>query len=79
MESRGNDDLKKAIDQASLVIPDGMPLIMIGRMRGFSLPKRAYGPDLFTGTLAASNEKGWRHYFYGSTPQILASMQEGNS
>lgn len=76
MEGRVNHCLNVAIDQASLVIPDGMPLVVVGRMRGFSLPQRAYGPDLLFAALEESNEKGWRHYFYGSTPQILAGMQK---
>jgi N-acetylglucosaminyldiphosphoundecaprenol N-acetyl-beta-D-mannosaminyltransferase len=76
MEGRVNADLHQAIEQASMVIPDGMPLIVVGRMRGFSLPKRAYGPDLLLAALADSNAKGWRHYFYGSTPQILAGIQD---
>jgi N-acetylglucosaminyldiphosphoundecaprenol N-acetyl-beta-D-mannosaminyltransferase len=76
MESRGNCDLRKAIVNASMVIPDGMPLVVVGRMRGFSLPQRAYGPELLIAALAASGEKGWRHAFYGSTPKILADMKK---
>lgn len=75
MENRVNKGLHEAIKQSSLVIPDGMPLVVLGRMRGFSLPQRTYGPDLLIAALAASNEKGWRHFFYGSTPQILTNIQ----
>ena len=75
MERRVNPGLHQAIEQASLVIPDGMPLVIVGRMRGYALPKRAYGPDLLLAALADSNTKGWRHYFYGSTPQNLIDIQ----
>jgi N-acetylglucosaminyldiphosphoundecaprenol N-acetyl-beta-D-mannosaminyltransferase len=74
MEARVNKELQKAVKQADMIIPDGMPLIVVGRMRGFSLPKRAYGPELMVAVLEESNEKRMSHFFYGSTPEVLADM-----
>lgn len=73
MESRNNAGLHQAVQHADMVIPDGMPLVVVGRMRGFALKSRADGPGLMTEALSQSN--GWRHYFYGGTPEVLAEMR----
>ncbi len=76
MESRVNPTLKQAIDQANLVIPDGMPLVLTGRLRGFPNTQRADGPTLLVKALADSSKNGWKHFFFGSTPGVLAGMQD---
>jgi N-acetylglucosaminyldiphosphoundecaprenol N-acetyl-beta-D-mannosaminyltransferase len=74
MEFRTNPLFTKAVDQADLVIPDGMPLVVVGRWRGFHLKKRADGPGLMEEAMKISAEKGWRHFFYGGTPETLATF-----
>lgn len=71
MEFRTNPFFKNAVDQADLVIPDGMPLVVVGRWRGFHLKQRADGPGLMEEAMRISGEKGWRHFFYGGTPETL--------
>jgi len=75
MESRQNHILGEAVRKADMVIPDGMPLVVVGRMRGFPLKRRADGPGLLVEALKQSGQRGWRHYFYGGTPELLAAMQ----
>lgn len=74
MESRQNPGLRQAVDQADMVIPDGMPLVVAARWRGFPLRRRADGPGLLVEALAQSGARGWRHYFYGGTPQVLEQL-----
>lgn len=57
-------------------IPDGGPLSSVGRKRGFSQMSRTTGPDYMEEVLRLSQKHGWRHYFYGSTEETLAKMQE---
>jgi N-acetylglucosaminyldiphosphoundecaprenol N-acetyl-beta-D-mannosaminyltransferase len=74
MEGRLDPFLSQAMQDADMVIPDGMPLVVVGRMRGFHLPRRADGPGLVAETLEQSGKLGWRHFFYGGTPEVLAKL-----
>lgn len=71
MESRNNPELGKALEQADLVIADGMPLVMAGRLRGFPEATRADGPTLLQKALELD---GLRHYFLGSTPEVIEAL-----
>ena len=67
--------LRAAIRQADLRLPDGMPVIWVGRRAGFpQLRRRVYGPDLMTGALCTGQALGIRHYLYGSTPQVINAL-----
>lgn len=58
-----------------LAIPDGGPLSTLGRKRGFKM-SRTTGPSYLTEILNQSKEKGYRHYFYGSTEETLTKLQK---
>jgi N-acetylglucosaminyldiphosphoundecaprenol N-acetyl-beta-D-mannosaminyltransferase len=71
MESQRQPDLKTVHNAAGMVTPDGMPLVYISRAEGHASCTRVYGPDLMLEVLRASAERGYRHFFYGTTPQTL--------
>lgn len=76
MESHKNLLYKKAADNADLIVPDGMPIVVVGRWRGFHLKQRADGPGLMAEAMKVTGEKGWRHYFYGGTPETIIILIE---
>lgn len=57
--------------EADLVVPDGMPLVWLGRAKGYDIGRVA-GADLMDALCAASIELGLSHYFYGGKPGIAA-------
>lgn len=59
-----------------MAIPDGGPLATIGRKRGFKNIRRTTGPSLMEEVFKASEEKGYRHYFYGSTEETLELLEK---
>lgn len=63
-------------NQAVLALPDGGPLSSFSRRQGFGEARRVTGPDLMREILLISTEKGWRHYFYGSTPETLELLKK---
>ncbi len=65
MEARHNLSFRRVLDSADLCVPDGMPLVWIGRSRGYSLKQRVYGPDLLLDFCRETNAKGYHHFFYG--------------
>lgn len=63
-------------NSAAMALPDGQPLSIVSRKRGFTQARRVPGPDLMPAILALSPEKGYRHYFYGSTESTLAELRK---
>ena len=57
-----------------MAIPDGGPLSTVGRKRGYKTMKRTTGPSYMGEILKISVQKGYSHYFYGSTEETLDKM-----
>ena len=49
------------------MLPDGRPISILQRKRGFREAEQVTGPDLMGAILARSAENGYTHFFYGST------------
>ena len=46
MEAQRTPSFKAILEEASLVVPDGMPLVWMGRWHGLRMPRFVYGPAL---------------------------------
>lgn len=68
MESLNDPGLKEIHNRSGLTTPDGMPLVWCSHFAGAKDTTRVYGPDLMLRVCAASVERDWRHFFYGSAP-----------
>ena len=76
MESQRDMTIRAIHNAAGMVTPDGMPLVWIGRARGFAHMERVYGPDLMLATCERSAAVGYRHYFYGGGPGVPELLAE---
>ena len=56
-----------------MVVPDGMPLVWLGRLRGHGLRRRVYGPELMS-VLPRDVIASTRHYFYGGAPGVADAL-----
>ncbi len=63
-------------NHAAMAIPDGKPLSLLCRIRGFREAQRVAGPDLMARLLEESLKTGRSHYFYGSSEQTLQMLEE---
>jgi N-acetylglucosaminyldiphosphoundecaprenol N-acetyl-beta-D-mannosaminyltransferase len=75
MESRRDSELKAIYDSAGLSTPDGMPLVWMGRLRGFHEIERVYGPDLMLAFCQRSEERGYRHFLYGGGEGVADRLE----
>ena len=69
-----DEEYCKVQDGGIMAIPDGGPLSSVGQKRGFKNMKRTTGPSLMGEIFKISAEKGYRHYFYGSTDETLEKL-----
>lgn len=60
----------------AMALPDGKPLSIVCRKRGYKEAGRVPGPDLMPEIFRLSQEKGYRHYFYGSKESTLEALKE---
>lgn len=74
MEAQDDSSFRRVLDAADLCVPDGMPLVWIGRSRGYPLKQRVYGPDLLLDFCRDTNAKGYRHFFYGGAPGVPEAL-----
>lgn len=75
-EAQEDPTFKKILNSADLVVPDGTPLVLLGRLRGFSLQRRVYGPELMLTFCEHTSHKGYRHFFYGGAPGVPQQLAE---
>lgn len=77
MESQKDKNLRQIHNQASMVTPDGMPMVWLGWLNGYrNSMSRVYGPDLMLELCKASSQRRISHFFYGGAegvPELLAS------
>lgn len=75
-EAQHDSEFKQVLNSADLVVPDGMPLVWLARLRGHKIKRRVYGPELMLTFFEATANKGYRHFFYGGAPSIAERLAE---
>jgi N-acetylglucosaminyldiphosphoundecaprenol N-acetyl-beta-D-mannosaminyltransferase len=63
-------DLRAAVDEAFLSVPDGMPLVWILRRRGHPRTEKITGIEYIPSVARAGLAHGTRHFFYGGAPGV---------
>lgn len=74
MQARHSSSFKKVLQDADLAVPDGFPLVWLGRRKGFALRRRVYGPELMERFCENTAAKGYRHFFYGGAPGVAEAL-----
>src|SRR5437660_4881431 len=74
VEAQHDPSFREILNATDLAVPDGMPLVWLGRRQGHLLRRRVYGPDLLLAFCEESAEKGYRHFFYGGEPGVAERL-----
>lgn len=69
-------DYRKIQNAAFLALPDGSPLALVQRLRGFKEAEQVAGPDLMPGIWKATENTKISHYFYGSTQKTIDALEK---
>jgi N-acetylglucosaminyldiphosphoundecaprenol N-acetyl-beta-D-mannosaminyltransferase len=59
---------------SGLVVPDGVPLVWVGRASGRAGVRRVYGPDLMLALCEHAGREGLRCYFFGGAPGVAEEL-----
>lgn len=69
-------EFRAAENGAVMALPDGKPLSIVSRLYGHASAGHVPITSLMESVLAASTERGSRHFFYGSTAQTQTQLCE---
>ncbi len=73
VEAHHQQAFKDVLNSADMVVPDGMPLVWMGRRHGFTMPRRVYGPELME-TFFRETGNRYSHFFYGGAEGVADSL-----
>lgn len=71
-----DQDYRAVQNGGAMALPDGKPLSIVCKRRGYKDAGRVPGPDLMPEIFALSQKRGYRHFFYGSTQTTLDALRE---
>jgi len=75
VEAAKNPDFKVVLNNFHLNLPDGMPTVWIGRLKGAKEMQRCYGPAFFMKLLKSSASLPINHFFCGGKEGIADKLQ----
>lgn len=75
IQARHDWRLRQAFEDAWIVFPDGLPVVWLGHRIGCPEAARACGIDVMPLVIDLGRRFELRHYFFGSTPTVLAALE----
>ncbi|MFO1523588.1 MAG: WecB/TagA/CpsF family glycosyltransferase [Kiritimatiellia bacterium] len=75
-EAQHDEALRRIHNRAFLVVPDGMPMVWVGRLQGLRDMGRVYGPDLMMEICRRSVDTGASHFLYGGREGVAAQLAD---
>ena len=74
--ANSNAEYRKIQNSAFLALPDGSPLSLVQRLRGYKTAEQVPGPDIMPALWKATKNTEITHYFYGSTPKTIEKLEK---
>ncbi len=74
--SHDDESYNRIQNSAAMALPDGKPLSVVSRKRGFLDAQRVTGPDLMGEIFALSGRMPLKQYFYGGKEETLQLLAE---
>lgn len=76
MEAQTDPEFRAVLNGSFLTVPDGVPLVWVGRLQGRRTMSRVYGPDLMIELCRQSVATGYRHFLYGGNYGVAENLAE---
>lgn len=75
MQAWHSNYFRQVLAAADLAVPDGMPLVWLGRMQGYAMRRRVCGRELMEAFCRDTGPR-FRHFFYGGAPGVADRLAE---
>ncbi|MDP1842097.1 MAG: WecB/TagA/CpsF family glycosyltransferase, partial [Sediminibacterium sp.] len=76
VEASKNPSFKSTLNQFYLNLPDGMPAVWVGRLKGAKEMRRCYGPDFFMEIMKASASLPIKHFLCGGKEGVANMLKD---
>jgi len=76
VEAHKDSSFKNVLSSFYWNLPDGMPLVWWGRLKGHSNMDRCYGPDFFAAIMHATSGLEVAHFFCGGKPGVAEELKQ---
>ncbi len=76
MQCHEKPDLRRLVNRAGMVTPDGMPLVFLCRRLGHPTVSRVYGPDLLLAFSEMATRRGYTSFYYGGAEGVATRLAE---
>lgn len=73
--ARKDPVFKKILNNFYANLPDGMPAVWVGKLKGERAMKRCYGPDFFKETIKATANSDIKHFLCGGTEGVAEELE----
>lgn len=73
--SKRNPEFKQVLDSFYINLPDGMPTVWVGRMKGAKSMKRCYGPDFFMEMMRSTSKMDITHFLCGGKEGVANKLK----
>jgi N-acetylglucosaminyldiphosphoundecaprenol N-acetyl-beta-D-mannosaminyltransferase len=74
--SKQDQKFRNTLESFYLNLPDGMPGVWVGRLKGKKIMERCYGPDFFNAVISASAMQPISHFFCGGKEGIADELKD---
>jgi N-acetylglucosaminyldiphosphoundecaprenol N-acetyl-beta-D-mannosaminyltransferase len=76
MEAQRSPLIAQVHAASEMTIPDGMPLVWVGRMQGHASMQRVTGPDLMLEIFRREEFTGFTHFLYGGVEGVAKELRD---
>ncbi len=75
VESQKDPSFKRLLSSFFWNLPDGMPMVWWGRLKGSTTMDRCYGPDFFAAIMQATSRLEVAHFFCGGKQGVAEELK----
>jgi N-acetylglucosaminyldiphosphoundecaprenol N-acetyl-beta-D-mannosaminyltransferase len=75
VEAHKDSSFKNVLSSFYWNLPDGMPLVWWGRLKGYASMSRCYGPDFFAAVMQATSGLEVAHFFCGGKAGVAEELK----
>ncbi len=76
MLAKNDAAFHQILEEADLVVPDGIGVVIASKIKKNPLPERVAGYDLVQNTMKDAVKEGYKYYFFGSKPGTSEAAAE---